>query len=57
MDFFVYFLKKYLVLVEGQLLYNIVLISAIHQHKSAIGIRMSPASLPILSLGCHGAPA
>jgi len=39
----------FLLLIEGQLLYNVVLVSAIHQHGSAIGIHMSPpssASLP-----------
>ena len=45
-------------LIEGWLLYNIVLVSVIHQHQSAIGIRMSPlswTSLPPHStpLGCH----
>ena len=34
----------YLFLIGGQLLYNIVLVSAIHQHESAIGIHM-PLSL------------
>ena len=33
-----------LFLIEGWLLYNIVLASAIHQHESAIGIHMSPPS-------------
>ena len=32
------FLKFYLFLIEGYLLYNTVLVSAIHQHESAIGI-------------------
>ena len=37
------FLKKtYLFLIGGQLLYNAVLVSAIHQHESAIGIYKSP---------------
>ena len=46
-----------------KLLYNIVLVSAIHQHESAIGVR-SPLSLEPpshhpphpTSLGCHRAP-
>ena len=29
-------------LIAGQLLYNIVLVSAKHQHESAVGIPMSP---------------
>ena len=42
----------YLFLIEGWLLYSIVLVSTKHQHKSAIGLPMSPpttASLPPLS--------
>ena len=31
-------------LIGGELLYNIVLVSAIHQHESAISIHMSPRS-------------
>ena len=31
-------------LIEGWLLYNVVLVSAIHQHESAIGIHMSSPS-------------
>ena len=43
-------LKK-LFLIEGELLYNIVLVSAIYQHESAIGIHISlllesPSHLP-----------
>ena len=34
--------------IGGQLLYSIVLVSAIHQHKSAIGIHMSPPSWTFL---------
>ena len=48
--------------IKGQLLYNTVLVSAIHQHKSATGIRMSPPSWTPLPppthpspLGCHRA--
>ena len=47
----------------GQLLYNIMLVCAIHQHKSATGIHMSPPLespfhlLPHLTpLGCQRAP-
>ena len=39
----------YIFLIEGLLLYNIVLVSAVHKHESAIAIHMSPpswASLP-----------
>ena len=41
---FIIFLKFYLFLIGGWLLYNIVLVSAIHQHESATGIHMSPPS-------------
>ena len=39
----VYFLKsiEQNTIIAGQFLYNIVLASAIHQHKSATGIHMS----------------
>ena len=54
---------KILFLIGGKLLYNVVLVSAIQQHESAIGIQMSPpfgTSLPPPTLstppGCHGAP-
>ena len=30
--------------MEGKLLYNTVLVSAIHQHESAIGMHMPPPS-------------
>ena len=47
-------------LLGGQLLYNIVVISAVHQHGSAIDINMSPALEPSshlppqpTSLDCH----
>ena len=33
-----------LFLIERKLLYNIVLVSAVHQHESVIGIHMSPPS-------------
>ena len=35
-------------LIGGELLYNPVLVSAIHQHESATGIHMSPPSWPSL---------
>ena len=44
---------NYTFLIGGQLLYNIVLASAIHQHKSATGIHIPPPSctpLPPLSV-------
>ena len=34
------FLNLILLLIGGKLLYNSVMISAIHQHESAIGIHM-----------------
>ena len=36
--------KLFLFLIERYLLYSIVLVSAKHQHESAIGIPMSPPS-------------
>ena len=36
--------KFFLCLIEGYLLYSIVLVSAKHQHESTIGIYMSPPS-------------
>ena len=39
---FLFFFKSYLFLIEGELLYNIVSVSAIHQHISAVGIPLSP---------------
>ena len=41
---FFFFKQLNLFLIEGQLLYSIVLVSAKHQHESAIGIPMSPPS-------------
>jgi len=51
---------KYLFLIGGELLCNIVLVSAIHQYESAIGIHVSSPSWtslppPTPSLGCHRA--
>ena len=46
----------YLFLIEAQLLYNIVLLSAIHQHKSAKGMYIMGASQVALVLKkppCH----
>ena len=34
----------YLLLIGGKLLYNIVLVSAIHHHESAIDTQVSPLS-------------
>ena len=42
--FFLFSFLIYLFLIEGQLLYNIGLISAIRQHELAIGVHMSPPS-------------
>ena len=39
-----YFLKNLFILIEGELLYNIVMAFAIHQHELAIGIHVSPRS-------------
>ena len=39
------FLQMPLFLIEGKLLHNNVLASAIHQHELAIGIHVSPPSL------------
>ena len=41
---FFFFLKMCLFLIEGQLLCSVVLLSAIHQHESAIGIHRFPPS-------------
>ena len=57
-----YIFKIYLFLMEGYLLYSIVLVSAKDQHESAIGVLMSSpssASLPPPApptLGCYRAP-
>ena len=39
-----FFLKINLVLIRRYLLYNFVLVFAIHQHESAVGRHMSPPS-------------
>ena len=58
--FFLFFKKK-IFLIGGYLLYNIVLVSAIHQHESAISIYicllpLEPSLLPHPTpLGCHRA--
>ena len=44
----------YLFLIGGQLLYNIVLVSATHPHESALGIQKSPPSW--ISLPPHPTP-
>ena len=41
---FIFIFKIYLFLIEGYLLYNIVLVSAIHQHESVIGTHIPPPS-------------
>ena len=58
-----FFKKATLFIFKGWLLYNIVLVSAIHQYESAIGLHMSPparTSLPTTThptpLGHHRAP-
>ena len=43
------FLKIYLFLIEGCLLYNIVLVSVIHQHELAIGIPLA-LGIPLVYL-------
>ena len=42
------FSKLNLFLIEGKLLHNVVLATAIHQHESAIGIHVSPSFLTSL---------
>ena len=42
--FSVYEFFNVFILIEGSLLYTIMLVSAMHQHESAIGRHMSPAS-------------
>ena len=46
--FYLYCFSKIYFLIEGKLLYNVVLVSAIHQHVSAVGIYMSLPSWPSL---------
>ena len=58
-NFIFFFLKISLFLIE-ELVYNIVLVSAIHRHESVISIHISPSSCiffpPPTPLGCHRAP-
>ena len=48
------FIVIYLFLIGGQLLYNIVLVSATHPHESALGVQKSPPSW--ISLPPHPIP-
>ena len=54
----------FLLVIGGYLLSNVVLVPAIHQHESAMGLCMSPPSEPPSHLpphpippDCHRAPA
>ena len=54
-----FFVKENLLLIGGELLYNIVLISAMHQHESATSTHTHvPSRLPPhpTLLSCHRAP-
>ena len=51
-----YFLKIYLSLIEGSLLYSIVLVSTKHQHESAISLRMSLPTSTSLPPSSHPTP-
>ena len=51
-----FFLNFYLFLIEGELLYKIVLVSAVHQHESATGIQTYVLSLLSLPLTSHPIP-
>ena len=57
--FFFFLVKENLFLIGGELLYNVVLISAIHPHEYATGTHTHVSSHlpphPTL-LGCHRAP-
>ena len=44
LKFYLFIFNFNLFLSGGYLLYNIVLVSAMYQHESAIGIHMSPPS-------------
>ena len=48
--FFLFFFEIYLFLIEGQLLYNIMLVSVKHHHESALATHMSHSSWISLSL-------
>ena len=62
---YTFLLKKFFLLVGVQLLYNVVLVSAMLQHESLVGIHMSPPSRtsflhpsyphPVLLSRCHRA--
>ena len=51
------------ILIGGLLLYNIVVVFAIHWHESAMGVHVSPSWIPSylpphpIPLGCHSALA
>ena len=52
-----FILKNYLFLIDWCLLYNIGLISVIHQHELTIGIRISPPSWISLPPPAHSHPS
>ena len=59
---FLYFFKNFFFSlfiyfsIEGQLLYNILLVSVIHQHESATGIHVSLPLEPLSHLPLHPTP-